>query len=37
MYKLLLVTDSQAVREAFTAIAWEDMGFKHPRMAATVE
>lgn len=37
MYKLLLVTDSQAVREAFTAIAWEDMGFKQPRMAATVE
>ena len=34
MYKLLLVTNDQAVRDAFTALSWEDMGFKQPRMAA---
>lgn len=37
MYKLLLVTNDQAVRDAFNAVAWENMGFKQPRMAATAE
>ena len=37
MYKLLLVTNDQAVRDAFAAVAWENMGFKQPRMAANVE
>ena len=37
MYKLLLATNDQAVRDAFSAVAWENMGFKEPRMAATVE
>ena len=37
MYKLLLVTNDQAVRDAFAAVAWENLGFKQPRMAATVE
>ena len=37
MYKLLLATNDQAVRDAFAAVAWENMGFKEPRMAATVE
>ena len=36
MYKLLLVTDDQAVRDAFDAVAWENMGFKAPRMAANM-
>lgn len=37
MYKLLLVTNHQAVRDAFNAVAWENMGFKEPRMVATAE
>ena len=37
MYKLLLVTNDQKVREAFAAVAWENLGFKQPRMAGTVE
>jgi hypothetical protein len=37
MYKLLLVTNHQAVCDAFAAVAWEDMGFKAPRMAASME
>lgn len=37
MYKLLLVTDSELVRDAFAAVAWEDMGYKQPRVAATVD
>lgn len=37
MYKLLLVTSDQAVRDAFAAVAWENLGFKEPRMAAGVE
>lgn len=37
MYKLLLATDSQSVRDAFAAVAWEDMGFKQPRLVSTVE
>ena len=37
MYKLLLATNQQAVRDAFAAIAWEDLGFKQPRVVGTVE
>lgn len=36
MYKLLLATNDQAVRDAFAAVAWEELGFRQPRMAATV-
>lgn len=32
MYKLLLVSNSQAVRDAFSAVDWENMGYKTPRM-----
>lgn len=37
MYKLLLATNDQSVRDAFAAITWENLGFKQPRMAATAE
>ena len=37
MYKLLLVTNNQAVRDAFAAVSWENLGFKEPRMAQTTE
>lgn len=37
MYKLLLATNDQKVRDAFSAVAWENLGFKQPRMAATVD
>ena len=37
MYKLLLVTNDQAVRDAFNALAWENMGFRVPRTAANAE
>ena len=37
MYKLLLATNDQKVRDAFAAVAWENLGFKEPRMAATAE
>lgn len=37
MYKLLLATNDQAVRDAFAAVAWENLGFKLPRMAATAD
>ena len=37
MYKILLATNDQKVRDAFSAVAWENLGFKQPRMAATVE
>jgi len=37
MYKLLLVTNAQKVRDAFAAVSWENLGFKEPRMAATTE
>ena len=37
MYKLLLVTNNQAVRDAFDAVPWENMGFKQPRMASGME
>ena len=37
MYKLLLVTNDQAVRDAFVAVAWENLGYKDPRMAANMD
>ncbi len=37
MYKLLLVTKDQSVRNAFAAVAWDDLGFKQPRVAESVE
>jgi len=37
MYKILLATNDQKVRDAFAAVAWENLGFKQPRMAATVD
>ncbi len=37
MYKLLLVTNRQAVCDAFAAVAWENMGFKVPRVVADGE
>ena len=37
MYKLLLTTNDQAVRDAFAAVKWEEMGFRQPRTAASVE
>lgn len=37
MDKLLLATNDPAVREAFAAVKWEELGFRAPRMVATVE
>lgn len=37
MYKLLLATNEQAVRDAFAAVDWDALGFRQPRVAATVE
>ena len=37
MYKLLLATNEQAVRDAFAAVAWENLGFKEPRVVETAE
>lgn len=37
MYKLLLATDSQPVRDAFSAVTWEDVGFRQPRLASTAD
>ena len=37
MYKLLLATNDQAVRDAFAEVAWENLGFKQPRLAATID
>ena len=34
MYKLLLVTNDQAVRDAFAAVDWDNLGFKALRLAA---
>ena len=30
MYKLLLATNDPAVVEAFSAVKWEELGFKQP-------
>lgn len=38
MYRLLIVTDKQNVREMFEGMSgWEVMGFKQPRLRATTE
>lgn len=37
MYKLLLATNDQKVRDAFAAVAWENLGFKQPRLVASAE
>lgn len=37
MYKLLLATNDSAVADAFTAVKWEELGFKSPRMVSTAE
>ncbi len=37
MYKLLLATNDPSVRDAFAAVAWENLGFKQPRVAETAE
>lgn len=37
MYKLLLATNDQAVRDAFAAVAWEELGFRQPRVVSTAE
>lgn len=37
MYKILLATNDQKVRDAFVAVAWENLGFKQPRLASTMD
>ncbi len=37
MYKLLLATNDQAVMDAFAAVAWDELGFKEPRVVSTAE
>ena len=37
MYKILLATNDQKVRDAFAAVAWENLGFKQPRLASTMD
>ena len=37
MYKLLLATNDLAVVEAFSAVKWEALGFKQPRVVSTAE
>ena len=37
MYKLLLATNDPAVVEAFSAVKWEELGFKQPRVVSTAE
>lgn len=37
MYKLLLATNDQAVKDAFSAVAWEELGYRAPRMVANAE
>lgn len=37
MYKLLLTTNDQAICDAFSAIQWEMLGFRPPRIAASAE
>ena len=35
MYKLLLVTNDPAIRDAFDAVAWESLGFRQPRVVSS--
>ncbi len=37
MYKLLLVTNEQAISDAFASVNWADIDYRQPRMASTVE
>ena len=37
MYKLLLATNAEPVRAAFTSLPWEMLGFRPPRVAESVE
>ncbi len=38
MYRLLIVTENQSVRDLFTAMeGWESMGFKPPRLRQTTQ
>jgi len=37
MYKLLLTTNDQAVLSAFAAVKWEEIGFRQPRIVASVD
>lgn len=37
MYKLLLATNDPAISDAFAAVQWELLGFRQPRVAASVE
>lgn len=37
MYKLLLATNDPTVVEAFSAVKWEALGFKQPRVVSTAE
>lgn len=35
MYKLLLTTNDQVICDAFSAVKWEEIGFRQPRVVAT--
>ena len=37
MYKLLLTTNDQAIRDTFDALQWDMLGFRAPRIAASAE
>ena len=38
MYRLLIVTGNQSVRDLFTAMeGWESLGFKPPRLRQTTQ
>lgn len=37
MYKLLLTTNDQAIRDAFYAVKWEELGFRQPRVVSSAE
>lgn len=37
MYKLLLTTNDQTIRDAFAAVRWEMLGFRPPRIVSSAE
>lgn len=37
MYKLLLTTNDPAIRDAFSAVKWEMLGYRQPRVATSAE
>ncbi len=37
MYKLLLATNDQAVRDTFAAMNWDDLGFRQPRIVSSAQ